>query len=115
MKEVTEMELNEKDLEQIKKMRVKYEEGRNSSGGIDWSCMKGYFRDEGDWDVGIGTSILQFEIRSDVANEEDMKFIKWLILQAIEEWAIGCIHDELDDEEENKAMKEVFGNGEKDS
>ena len=109
------MELNEKDLDMIKKMRVKYEEGRNSSGGIEWSRMKGYFRDEGDWDVGIGTSILEFEIRSDTACEDDMKFIKWLLSMVIREWAVGNVHDELDDEEENKAMKEVFGNGEKDS
>jgi hypothetical protein len=104
------MELSERDLKNIEKMRVKYEEGRNSSGNIDWSVMKGYFRDEGDGSVGIGSSILQFEIRSDTANEEDMKFIKWLILQAIKEWAVGCVHDEIDDEEENKAMKELYGN-----
>jgi len=105
------MELSEKDMEQIEKMKVKYEEGRNERGGLEWSRMEGYFRDDGDMSVGIRGSVLQYDIRSDTANEEDMKFIKWLIKRAICEWVVGRIHDELEDEQEMKDAEEVYGDG----
>lgn len=103
------MELSKKDLEDIKKMKVTVEEKFNPNGSLSLSFMTGHFTDSGDSEVGIGTSFIDFQIKTDCFGIDDMKFLKWLILVAFKEMSFGCIRDEIDDEEEDKAMKELYG------
>ena len=105
------MKLSDKDLEDIKKMKVTYSEKIHPNGSLCGSKMTGYFTDSGDHEVGIGTSFIDFEIKTDCFGIEDMKFLKWLILVAFKEMSSGCIRDEIDDEEEYKVMEELYGDG----
>jgi hypothetical protein len=99
------MELSEKDLEDIKKVKV-YPLLEDKSGyyyNFD-------FIDSGDREVGIGNCHAHLRLTTDFQMDEDeLKFLKWLIFIWFRENAVGYIKDEVDMNEEDMAMEELYG------
>ena len=103
------MKLSDKDLEDIKKVKV-YPLLEDKSGyyyNFD-------FIDSGDREVGINNSHAHLRLTTDFQMDEDeLKFLKWLIRIWFRENAVGYIKDEVDMNEESIAMEELYG-GDKD-
>jgi len=105
------MEFSNKDLEDIKKVKIDLSISEKVSGEIAFPYKVSFtLRDSGDREVGIPDSMVKVSLERDFKFENDeLKFFKWLFYIWFREESVGTINDEIDDEEENKAMKELYG------
>lgn len=105
------MRFSEKDCEEITKMKVDLSITEKVSGEIAFPYKVVFtLSDSGDREVGIPDSMAKVTLERDFKFEEDeLKFFKWLFRIWFRESSTGTMRDEIDDEEENKAMKELYG------